>query len=134
VVALVWPLLLGFGVAFPAAVRGADGLLVGLSILIATVNGTLEELLWRGAFVAEFPDDPWRGHVWPAVGFAVWHYAPQVVFPNRMPGGATSLVAVCLVLGLSWGWVARRQRSIRWTALVHVLFDASGLGARMYLR
>jgi len=36
-------------------------------------------------------------------------------------------------LGLGWGFVARRTGSILWTMSAHILFDFSGLGARLYV-
>ena len=36
------------------------------------INGTGEELLWRGLFLEVFPKDPLRGLLWPLVGFSLW--------------------------------------------------------------
>jgi len=66
------------------------------------------------------------------VGFAVWHYAPQVVFPSRYPGGATAFVASAGLFGLLWGRVAYRDGTIGRSLISHVLLDFSGLGARIY--
>jgi len=66
------------------------------------------------------------------VGFAVWHFAPQSVFPNPRPGATVSLVVAAGIVGLMWGWVAHKTKSIRWTTLSHILFDFSGLGGRVY--
>jgi membrane protease YdiL (CAAX protease family) len=100
--------------------------------LIALVNGSLEELLWRGAYVSVFPESWFFGLFYPAIGFAVWHFAPQAVFPSRAPGGNLALVVVAGLVGLMWGWVALQSGSILWTTVSHVLFDFSGLGARVY--
>jgi hypothetical protein len=35
-----------------------------------------------------------QGVVWPAMGFAIWHFAPLSVHPNSWPGGARSFVLV----------------------------------------
>ena len=40
---------------------------------------------------------------------------------------------IVIFLALLWGHVARRTGSIRWTCAAHVLFDFSGLGARLYV-
>ncbi len=90
-------------------------------------------MLWRGAYTAVFPDSLWFGYILPSIGFGVWHLAPQVIFANQMPGGALSLAGFAIGLGLMWGWVAWRSRSIRWTTLSHILMDFSGLGGRIYL-
>jgi uncharacterized protein len=47
-----------------------------LSVLFALVNGTLEEVLWRGTYVRAFPGSLILGYLYPALGFAIWHLAP----------------------------------------------------------
>lgn len=131
---LALPPALGFTAAFPQAIRGADPAIVAGSAALATVNGALEELLWRDAYQAAFPDRPALAVVYPTAGFALWHYAPQLVFPNPRPGGATSLVAVAGVAGAIWSTVAYRSGSSRAGTISHILFDFSGLGARLYLK
>lgn len=131
---LIIPLLLGYGYAFPRAIGGANLTIILLSLLIAITNATLEELLWRGAYLTAFPSHWFLGYLYPAIGFAVWHFAPQSVFPNTAPGGNISLVVVAGLVGLMWGWVARQSGSILWATLSHILFDFSGLGARIYFR
>ena len=133
IIMLVTPLFLGYGYAFPRAVRGADATLLLASAALAAVNATLEELLWRGSYIATFPDSWLLGIVFPSVGFGIWHLSPQVLHPNRAPGGRLSFVAVSVVIGLMWGWVAFATASILMTSIAHVLFDFSGLGARVYL-
>lgn len=131
---LVIPLLLGYGYAFPRAIKEAGWKIVLLSALIALVNGTMEELLWRGAYLSVFPHNWLLGYRYPAIGFAVWHFAPQSIFPSSAPGGNLILVVVAGLVGQMWGWVALQTGSILWTAVSHVLFDFSGLGARVYLK
>lgn len=134
VILLVLPLLLGYGYAFPRAIRGADWVVIVLSAALALTNGTLEELLWRGAYLRTFPDSWMLGYVYPSIGFAVWHLAPLAMVPSRAPGGSVSFVIVSGIVGLIWGLVARKSGSILWPAISHVLFDFSGLGARFYFR
>ncbi len=130
---LAAPLLLGYGYAFPKAIHDAPVGVILLSALIAAVNAPLEELLWRGAYLTAFPDGWLLGYVYPSIGFALWHVAPLSVVPNRAPGGAWSFVAISGLVGFMWGWVAKTTGSILWTSAAHVLFDFSGLGARIYL-
>jgi membrane protease YdiL (CAAX protease family) len=132
VVILGAPLALGFSYAFPRALPHATAAIIALSLLIAIVNATAEEILWRGTYAAVFRDSRLWGWLYPTLGFAVWHFAPQSVFPNPAPGGSTALVVVAGIVGLGWGWLARRTNTIRWTVLAHVAFDFSGLGARLY--
>jgi hypothetical protein len=67
------------------------------------------------------------GYLYPTVGFAVWYYAPQVVFPSQYPGGATSFVASAGLFGLMWGRVSFRNGTIGWSTISYVLLDFSGL-------
>jgi hypothetical protein len=138
-VLLLIPPILGFSTAFPRALKEAMSnsnlsLIIPLSALIALVNATLEELLWRGAYVRAFPKRIWLGYLYPALGFALWHLAPLSVRPSAMPGGAASFVAGAFILSLCWGWIAWWTGSIRWTVVSHILLDLSGLGALVYLR
>lgn len=40
-------------------------------VLTALMNGTLEEVLWRGVYVALFPKNPVWGEVYPTLWFAL---------------------------------------------------------------
>jgi membrane protease YdiL (CAAX protease family) len=37
-----------------------------------------------------------------------------------------------LVIGLGYGWIVRRTRSIHWTAVSHALTDFTGMIASIY--
>jgi membrane protease YdiL (CAAX protease family) len=87
-------------------------------ILMAGVNGTLEEVLWRGVYATHFADSARWGVAWPTLWFAVWHFAPGWV---AMGSRAWVLVAGAAVFGLTMSWVAYKTRSIRWTIVSHVL-------------
>jgi membrane protease YdiL (CAAX protease family) len=92
---------------------------------VAVVNTFCEELLWRGVYISLWPQNPWLGWVWPALGFGVWHLAPQVIHPSAT--GPLVYVIAATALGLSWGWVAWRTGSLRWVGVSHVFTDASGI-------
>ncbi len=149
-VCLALPLVFAYAYEFPRVLPQASLPVILASVGISLVNGLGEEVLWRGTYALAFPGQDggpgcagrsgagrigadWiGGYLVPAVGFAVWHFAPQSLSANTNPGGAISLVVFALFLGLVWGWVAKKTRSIRFTALAHVLFDFSGLGGRFY--
>ena len=106
--------------------------MIATAATVAEINAPLEELLWRASYAELWPDNPWLGYVWPSIGFALWHLAPQVIHPSRM--GSGRYTAASLALGLSWGYVAWTNRSVRWTTLSHVLTDGSGIeNARFFL-
>lgn len=114
--------LLWLTVTLAAVVMYAEGFLAAplslilLAIPLATVNGFCEEILWRGLYVRLFPRNVWLAILYPSVGFALWHLAPQVVFPA---GNVTGFVLSTLFLGLAYGFIAWFTGSARWTAISH---------------
>ena len=92
--------------------------LILLAVPLATVNGCCEEILWRGLYVHLFPHNPWLAILYPSLGFALWHFAPQVIFPAENVFG---LVVSTFFLALPYGYIAWRTGSARWTAVSHSL-------------
>jgi membrane protease YdiL (CAAX protease family) len=127
---LLWPPTGAIATRFVPELRAATPTTIATITGVAVVNSLVEELFWRGVFVTLWPADPWRGWVWPAVGFGAWHLAPQTVHRSSM--GLAAYVASATALGLSWGWVAWRTRSLRWVSLSHLLTDGSGLRNAAY--
>jgi len=100
--------------------------LILLALPLAIINGVCEELLWRGLYVRVFPTNPWLGIIYPAVGFAVWHFVPQIVYPAEDVSG---FVLSTLFLGLVYGFIAYRTGSAKWTAISHSINGAIALAA-----
>lgn len=124
-VLLLWPPIGAIATRFIPEIGQATPSMVATIAVVAAANATLEELLWRGVFRSLWPTNPWLGWVWPAIGFGLWHLAPQVIHPSTMGPGA--YVTAATALGLSWGWVAWRTGSLRWVSVSHVLTDGSGV-------
>jgi membrane protease YdiL (CAAX protease family) len=112
------------------AIPSADRWDISTAAAVACVNATAEELLWRGLPTATFPDDPVPGWLEPAAGFTLWHIAPLSARAYRH--GSTPFLGATAVIGLGFGWVAWRTRSLRWTWLAHIATDACGLRAARY--
>lgn len=110
----------------PTNVVAAPARLLVVAIPVAIINGICEEVLWRGLYVRAFPENPLLGVVYPAVGFALWHISPQLVFPAQT--GIWTLVLSTFFLGISYGWISYRTSSIRWNAISHGLGGILDLG------
>lgn len=110
--------------------RQVNAPVAAVMLVTALVNAPLEELLWRGVFLARFPDDPIRGSCWPLLGFSLWHLAPQVILPSRH-GRWTFVVSAGLV-GAASSWASWRGQGLRWTILPHLLTDACGVSAARF--
>ncbi|HEY76302.1 MAG TPA: CPBP family intramembrane metalloprotease [Thermoflexia bacterium] len=129
---LVGPPLFMYLTVFPREI-GSAGLTVAIySALYAVVNGTMEEILWRGTFVTAFSGSWLWGYLYPAVWFGLWHLSPQAVEPSE-PGGAVGFALLSILLGLAWGWVARTSGSIRWTVVAHVLLNFAVPAGRWFV-
>lgn len=122
---LVWPAAGAIATRFVPEIGVSTPPMIATIAAVAGANAIFEELLWRGVYISLWPGDPVRGWIWPALGFAAWHFAPQTIHPSAM--GPVVFVAASLALGLSWGWVAFRTGSLRSISLSHVLTDGSGL-------
>jgi membrane protease YdiL (CAAX protease family) len=93
---------------------------------IAIVNGACEEILWRGTYVKAFRHNVLLAFFYPALGFAVSHISPQLVF--HAEGAVLPFVISTLFLGLAYGWVAYKTGSARWTAITHSLIGLLAFG------
>lgn len=132
VLLLTGPTLAPLLSVFPAAVRRANRAILRDTALFSLVNGTLEELLWRGTYSAIFPTIWWWGYLYPSLGFGLWHFAPQSLQPYTGVGGAPLFAFAAVFMGLSFGWVAVRTQSLRWTALAHIFNNAVNLGGSLF--
>ena len=130
-VLLALPVAFGFLFVFPSLFPvDSGGVLLGIAAY-ALVNGTLEEVFWRGIFARRFPRNAWLGVLYPATAFALWQLVPWSVFPMWPHLPAVAILGVALPTGLLYNWVAWRTGSIRWTVASHVLTNLSGIGAML---
>ena len=102
---------------FLPALPGFPLLLFLAGAPIAALNGICEEILWRGVYVRLFPGSWFWGLLFPALGFALWHIAPQLIYPAE--GGIFSLVLSAFFLGLCYGLAAYRTGSMKWAGISH---------------
>lgn len=128
-----WPLVLILALTIAGAVvfyflpgLGNVSMRVVLFSPIAILNGTCEEILWRGTYVRVFRGNFWLACVYPALGFAVSHLSPGLVYPAE--GGVLPFVVSTFFLGLVYGLVAYRTGSARWTAITHSLIGLLAFG------
>lgn len=108
--------------------------IVGLSIVFATLNGVLEELLWRGVYPAVFKTSYWGAVVMPAIGYALWHIPAFVVFPPAsMQGEGIGLVVFAFLFGMVLGSVVWRTQSLWLPTGIHIVMGLIAIPGAMYL-
>jgi len=110
--------------------RLVRGRVLAVMATTAAVNAAAEEMLWRGVFLEEFPDDPVLGSLWPLAGFSVWHLAPQIVLPSRF--GRVGFLLAATAVGAGSARVAWRTGGLRWVLLPHAATDFCGVTAARF--
>jgi Type II CAAX prenyl endopeptidase Rce1-like len=110
--------------------RSVSPAVATVMVASAAVNAVGEELLWRGLFVEEYPEDVIRGCLWPLAGFTLWHLAPQLILPSSK--GRRQFVAGSAVVGGAFATVTWRHKGIRSVLLPHALTDACGVSAARF--
>jgi membrane protease YdiL (CAAX protease family) len=100
-----------------------------IGIPVAIINGTCEEILWRGLYVKYYPNKVMLGLIYPTIGFAFWHISPQLVFPSE--GGVIGVMIFIIstfFLGFCYGLVSYITSSVKWNALSHSLNSILAFG------
>lgn len=94
-----------------------------LLVIVAVLNGSIEELYWRGLYLLEYPNNTRIGFVLASFLFGAWHislwFAKGVVYKD----GFLALVGGAYMLGLIWTWVARSSRNLRTVIASHILVN-----------
>jgi membrane protease YdiL (CAAX protease family) len=93
----------------------------GISVVYAILNGTLEELFWRGCFNSEFSDSVIFAYLLPTVIFSCWHIALALAEGMNYSGGNLALIGGAGFMGLLWGLVAYKTKNIKVVICTHVL-------------
>ena len=92
-----------------------------LLVLMAVINGSVEELYWRGLYLLEYPNDTRIGFLFSWLLFGSWHvslwFARGVIFTD----GFLALVGGAFGLGLLWTWSARSSGNLRTVIPAHIL-------------
>ena len=92
-----------------------------LALLIAAINGPLEEMARRGGFLGTFRDKPRLGFWLGWALFTAWHIPLALSHDIVFDGGALALVGGASALGLFWAWIAWRTGSVFYVSLAHML-------------
>lgn len=92
-----------------------------LLLFMAVLNGSIEELYWRGLYLLEYPYDIRIGFILSWLLFGAWHislwFARGVIYKD----GFLALVGGAYGLGLIWTWVARTNGNLRAVVPAHIL-------------
>lgn len=103
-----------------------------ISFLYALINGTIEELFWRGIYTNAFPNNPLRGYVIPTFLFGLWHISLYFLKDMEYKGGFPALVGGATFMGILWGYTAYKTKSIRMVILAHIITNFFAFSGMIY--
>lgn len=127
-----FPALATFCVAFLPTVSHMNLKLFLILLVYACVNGSLEELFWRGTFVRVYGDDFRKSYVIPTIIFSCWHFALLFAKGVTYNGGGVALVGGACVMGAIWGFVMYKTRKIEIVIGAHVLVNFFAFSQLIY--
>jgi membrane protease YdiL (CAAX protease family) len=116
----ILPVVPVFFAAFLPVMASLSPRILLLATLFAILNGSAEELFWRGAFIRHFPQDARYAILYPLVLFTAWHIALALIKGAHYQGGALALIGGAGIMGLLWGVLAWRTKSIFLSTLSHI--------------
>ena len=117
-------------IAFIPVIKAGAIVSIIIAFFYAVLNGFIEELFWRGLFNKAFDDNIIFAFIYPVIMFAGWHIALTLVKGMTYTGGNISLLAGASFMGVLWGFVAYKTKSVRYTTVAHIItnfFAFSGL-------
>lgn len=96
--------------------------LMALVLPAALINGTVEEVFWRGTY-AKHANGSWA--FW-AIGlalFTAWHISLLFAVGAVHHGGAVTLLGGAFALGMIWTVMVQRSGHIGWAVISHILVN-----------
>ncbi|MEM6718848.1 MAG: CPBP family intramembrane glutamic endopeptidase [Bacteroidota bacterium] len=100
-------------------------------ILIALINPWIEEFYWRGLLLDHTKKwANWTAVLYSSVLFAVNHAAFGI---NSKLNSGFEIVISTFIMGIVWGFIYQKTKSLRWTIVAHFLVDFLGLSAAAFL-
>lgn len=100
-------------------------------IILALINPWIEEFYWRGLLL-DFTKSwsGWTSIVYSGSLFSINHIAFGV---NSELNSGLEVVVSTLIMGIVWGIVYKKTKSLRWVIFAHFLVDFFGLSAAAFM-
>jgi membrane protease YdiL (CAAX protease family) len=100
-------------------------------IMLALMNPWIEEFYWRGILLDYTKNwSNWTSVLYSSFLFAINHAAFGI---NSELNSGFEIVVSTLIMGIVWGFVYKKTKSLRWTICAHFLVDFLGLSAAAFL-
>jgi uncharacterized protein len=94
-----------------------------LLVIVVALNGSIEELYWRGLYLLEYPENSRIGFLFSWLLFGAWHVSLWFARGMIYKEGFLALVGGAYMLGLIWTWVARSNGNLKAVIPSHILVN-----------
>ncbi len=92
-------------------------------VVISIINGTLEEIYWRGLYLREHKGNRYLILIVSPLLFSLIHISFLTIKGMTYQGGVFALVGGALLMGLLWSYVSFKLNDIRYCIVGHVLVN-----------
>lgn len=100
-------------------------------ITLALINPWIEEFYWRGLLLDYTKNwSNWIAVLYSSLLFSLNHIAFGI--NSKLNSGFEILIST-LIMGIVWGFVYQKTKSLRWIIFAHFLVDFFGLSASAFL-
>ncbi len=118
-------------VSFVPIIGKAGIVTVLTAVPIAIVNGTVEELFWRGTYNKAFGRFVFA-FLYPTIMFTAWHVALTFSKGIEYKGGDFILLAGAAITGILYGLTCYKTKSLGIITLSHILTNFFGYCGMLY--
>jgi len=94
-----------------------------LTISTGIINGTCEELFWRGLTLKTEYRNKYVVIIASCFGFGLWHLTLATINGLKFQGGIGALVGGAFFMGILWQFVATKTNNIFLITLAHILVN-----------
>ena len=115
------PVVATFFIAFIPSFPKLTVSLMILTIFSGIINGTCEELFWRGLTLQTAFKRKHIVIVFSLLGFGMWHLTLATVPGISYQGGVPALVGGAVFMGIIWQFVVLKTNNILHVTVAHVL-------------
>jgi membrane protease YdiL (CAAX protease family) len=92
-------------------------------LLAAVLNGSIEEIYWRGLYLKEYGHSLPVGLGLSTLLFTTWHFSLWNAEGIVYQGGLPALMGGAFVMGLLWSFVSRSVKNIKMCLLAHIIVN-----------
>ena len=117
------PVISTFFVSFIPSFPQLKASLMVLTIITGIINGTCEELFWRGLTLNTEFKSKYVVIIASLIGFGLWHLTLAMINGLRYQGGIGALVGGAFFMGILWQFVATKMNNIFYITIAHILVN-----------